>query len=528
MNSCSYLRQHRHPAEDVDHSQKDILRVFEFRNSTVIHAGKDYRKMILNNIKGLSIFSGNILAENVIVDFFEDSTLPKGVAYFPEFQVKDNKYKIVIAYSKEGISDPIATAELINFLLILRNERYFLSHFSAFEMYYNAMEQDPVAVKNWAKIREVAALQSLTIELNDSDIKKALSDRGAEWAKEKETYTQKEGEELKRQSERDIKRREIIAALDGASEDHQLKTLIANNDRAGVVNLLRKYLSWEQMAPFEKKYWESYLEIIQNPLPLDKRILLYRGNNDDIIYSAFQEGRELNKEIAKKEGKVFMMSTILTKNQGSWNRRLRSLTTMFKKYVGTNWQNEDEFTKSARMSTMFFKHSTNPEGSPFLSLTPKYNIARLYGDSKLTAYALDPRLLSFNFTSKFTHELEFLIPLFIFPEDVAAYSFEMEDPEINLSENQLKGIFKQKLVKVHGEQTGGEIYTKVLNNSLEFFYPARNRFVIKIPMDPIVTEPTFYEKFFEKFSVQKDEATSSDATALKSGRCVDLIAKFWR
>ncbi len=531
LSSCSYFNYERTPAADeIVQTQEEVLQVFEFRSST-ISTKTDYRTTIQKFINNNVLFKGTYGTGNEIaVDFLEDVTLPKGVAFFPEFQVKDNVYKIVILHSKEAINDPVASSELLNFLRILRDQKYFMSHFAAFEMYYNTIEQDPISAQNWAKIREAAANMEPTGELSDQQIKDALKTRGVDWAKEKEDYAELAKKELKHQKSADLERRAVIDALDKATEDQQFKNLVAKNNRAGVADLLKKYLPWEEMAPFEKRYWETYLDAIVHPLPMDKRIFIYRGINDDFIYSAYKGGKEIPKEIAQKDGDVFVMSTILTKNQGTWNRRLRSLTAMYEKFIGTNAKLESEFTKSARIVTMFVNHSKNPQGSPFLSFTPKFNVARNFGSNKMSAYALDPRLVSFNFASEFKNEVEFLLPLMAFPEDVVGFYDNKITPDLQNTEELMQKLFKEKLIKAHGEVKGEELYVKVLANSKDYFDSALNRYEGKITAAVIApNEPNFMVKFFNKIFTKKiTPPPVAELAPVKSSACLDIITSFWK
>ena len=531
LSSCSYFNYERTPAADeIVQTQEEVLQVFEFRSST-ISTKTDYRTTIQKFINNNVLFKGTYGTGNEIaVDFLEDVTLPKGVAFFPEFQVKDNVYKIVILHSKEAINDPVASSELLNFLRILRDQKYFMSHFAAFEMYYNTIEQDPISAQNWAKIREAAANMEPTGELSDQQIKDALKTRGVDWAKEKEDYAELAKKELKHQKSADLERRAVIDALDKATEDQQFKNLVAKNNRAGVADLLKKYLPWEEMAPFEKRYWETYLDAIVHPLPMDKRIFIYRGINDDFIYSAYKGGKEIPKEIAQKDGDVFVMSTILTKNQGTWNRRLRSLTAMYEKFIGTNAKLESEFTKSARIVTMFVNHSKNPQGSPFLSFTPKFNVARNFGSNKMSAYALDPRLVSFNFASEFKNEVEFLLPLMAFPEDVVGFYDNKITPDLPNTEELMQKLFKEKLIKAHGEAKGEELYVKVLANSKDYFDSALNRYEGKITAAVIApNEPNFMVKFFNKIFTKKiTPPPVAELAPVKSSACLDIITSFWK
>lgn len=528
-SSCSHFNYQRNPAaEEIFQSQEEVLQVFEFHESKISHAKKDYRKTILEYVKNYTLFRGTYSSGNEIaLEFIEDSTLPKDVAYFPQFQAKNNTYKIIVLHSKEAISDPVASSEFLNFLRTLKNEKYLMSHFAAFEMYYNAIERDPITAQNWAKIREAAT----ELDSEDDfgiDASNALKTRTAEWAKEKEDYAEKAQLQIKQQKKLDKERRAVIDSLDKATDDLQFKNLVAKNDRKGVADLLKKYLPWEQMAPFEKRYWETYLETIQHPLPMDKRIFIYRGVQDDFIYSAYQGGKELEREVAKKEGKVFVMSSIMTKNQGTWNRRLRSLTAMNEKFIATNAKLEDEYTKSARIMTMFVNHSQNPQGSPFLSFTPKFEVAKQFGANRMSAYAVDPRLLSFNFASKYKTEVEFLMPLMAFPEDVVAFFDDQIHTDMDNTEAQMKSLFKEKLIKEHGEQKATALYQSVMKNSKEYFDSALNRYEGKMTSAVAPKEPNFLVKFFDKIFSKKVEAPVANVAPAKGAACVDIITSFWK
>jgi hypothetical protein len=525
LTSCSYFNaHHRHPAEEpILQTQDEVLQVFEFRSSAITYPGQDYRKTILNYIKTNYLFN----RESVSVEFIEDATLPKGIAYFPEFQVKDNIYKMTILHSKEGIIDPVASAELVNFLRTLQDQKIFMSYFAAFEMYYNALDQDPIAAQNWAKVREIAAQKSTVNEFSDVNITEALRIRGVEWTKEKEDYLEKYKQETKQDKLLEKFRKAEIDILDESPSGQQFKNLVAKNDRSGVAELLKKYLPWNEMAPFEKKYWENYLDCIEHPLPMEKRVLIYRGLKDDFIYSAYQNGKELDKEIAQKDGKIFIMSTMMTKNQGTWNRRLRSLKAMNKKFIGTNSQLDDQYTQSARIITMFVNHSIEPQGSPFLSFTPKFSTAYNFGPNKMSAYALDPRILSFNFASRYHTEVEFLLPLIAFPEDLAAFYDSNFHPGVSNNEEQMKIIFKNKLVKEYGLEKAEDTYQKILNNSKSYFDSVSTRFTSvtdnKNPSSSNIIATLFNNLFKKKVITPPVVIPSGDDMT-----CIDILSSFWK
>jgi hypothetical protein len=281
------------------------------------------------------------------------------------------------------------------------------------------------------------------------------------------------------------------------------------------------------MAPFESKYWSNYLDILAHPLPIDQRIFIYRGVADDFIFTANEAGVALEKEEALKNGKVFFMSTIMTKNQGTWNRRLRSLTAMYEKFIATNANEESEFAKSSRLITMFVKHSVEPKGSPFLSLTPKFSVAINFGYTKLSAYLLDPRAISFNFASKFKNEVEFLAPLMIFPDEVMGYYDKSVHPDLQNTEELMKKQFQEKMVRAHGEVQGKKVYENVLKNSTEYFDSALNRYSGKETASVKVKTPNVIVKFFSSLFSSKPKVPEVKIVPATQS-CMDLISQFWK
>ncbi|MDD4976250.1 MAG: hypothetical protein PHY93_17970 [Bacteriovorax sp.] len=529
ITSCSFFTNQRMPAtEKVVQADDKILRVFEFRSSSILNPDKDYRKLIQEYIELKEIFhSISRVGNEVKLKFVEDTTLHKDIAYFPELRVKENFYEIIVFHSKEAVNDAVASSELLNFLIKLNDEKYFISYFASFEMYFNATERDPVALYNWAKIREAANFMEPRIPDYESKVMDEHKIRGNEWSKYKYDYLEMAKKKLKLRKKQDLERRIVIDELDKATDDLQFKNLVAKNDRVGVSNLLKKYLPWEQMAPFEKRYWETYLETVVHPLPLEQRVFIYRGIDDDFLYSAFEDGKELEKVTAQKEEKIFMMSTILSKNQGTWNRRLRSLSAMNEKFIATNEKLENEFTQSARIVTMFVNHSEKAQGSPFLSFTPIFRKAQRFGVHKMAAYAFDPRLLSFNFTSLFSDEVEFLLPLVVFPEDLVGFYDIKNHVNKEITEDKMRNLFKEKLVSAHGDEKGEEIFQKVLKNSADYFDSALNRYNGK--KTAIVTdELNLFAKPFNNISTHKSVVPTVNIAQDTGVTCMDIIAKFWK
>jgi hypothetical protein len=530
--SCANFNIDRLPASAIAITDNDVAKVFEFEKSNLI-SKTNYKDAIMDLINKNKLFAGNAfqsVGNEISVEFIEDTTLPPNIAYFPELEVKNNQYKITILHAKDAIFDPAASEELYAFIGHLRNFKYVVNHFASFEMYFNAQAKDPNALLNLAKIRSSSGdnAYNLKIPEQQENLVNEVKKRHEHWDNEKTKYELFVKQEAKIQKEKDAERRAVIDALDKASEDQQFKTLIANNDRKGVSKLLKQYLPWEQMAPFEKKFWENHLNIIENPLPLDQRILVYRGIDDDVIYAANEGGQALEKESAQKDGKVFLMSTMMTKNQGTWNRRLRSLTAMNEKFIATNDNGSSEYTKSARVTTMFFNHSREPKGSPFLSLTPSFEVAQRFGSKKMSAYLLDPREMSYNFASKYKNEIEFLMPLMVFPDEVVYFYDSSIHTGTENTESSIKSALQLKMIRTYGENEGEVMNRKILQNSKDYFDSAVNRYAGKKSANVNPTEPNIVVKFFSGLFIKKPVEEEAHIAKPVNMSCMDLISQFWK
>jgi len=210
---------------------------------------------------------------------------------------------------------------------------------------------------------------------------------------------------------------------DFEKQEEKLNHLIARNDRQGVRKLLEEYLPWPLMEPSEQKAWRQWLEAIEHP-DLANRELLFRGLDGDTI-------------LRNAEGRPYLMSTVLTKNQGNYTRRLRSLTTMREK-IGTN--NIDfklvpqvtEYKGNVTLSTMMLNHMKEPISSPFLSASNNHVAAR-FGASKRAALLIDKKRILLNSQGSLAaEEFERLIPLIIFPDEILhleEVNFEQLNPE---------------------------------------------------------------------------------------------------
>lgn len=442
--------------------------------------------------------------------------------------VEDQSYKIKIFYSSAAKADVDAYTELRKFLQLTLQQRM-VTHYSFFEMAYNARAQDLMALSTMAKLRYEALTDDVVIDHTEesSDYYARTKDAAEHWKKRNAEFAKLEKEKNAQDKIAATKRKAVMDALDKASDDKQFKTYIAKNDRKGAADLLRKYLPWEEMPPFEKLFWETHLDIIENPVGFEDRVMVYRGIDDDMIHEAIDGGKMLGKEEAFREQKIFLMSTIMTKNQGSWNRRLRSLTAMYEKEIATDNSNRSDVTRISRISTMFAKHAGDPVGSPFLSTTPKFTVASGFGYNRNSAFFIDPRALYFNFASTFENEIEFLLPLMTFPEDLAGAYDNKVFP--NESGNVAKFLEKkaiEKLDREYGKGKGKAVYDRIITNTQKYFKPVmsgqHSGAVVVAGKSGGITN------FFKKLLGMDKKKVEATITEKSDMQCTDLIQLFWK
>ncbi len=461
------------------------------------------------------------------LDIVKVKSLPNGAAFKVEL-VKDPKTPVMLIFqvsaTPKAFKDTAATTAMMNFVVNLLSGGELGSGYGSFEMYYNAISGDPIALENFVKLREKAG--NLTAGENTA----------YPYSPEFKKYQKDEGRTLKDQLADDIKklkkaraaaetkRKASLDALDKAPEGKQFRALIAKNDRKGAMAILRKYLPWEDMAPFEKQFWENYITITENPVPHDQRVIIYRGLDEDYIHRATVGAKELTEKEAILSGDAFVMSSGMVKNQGSWNRRLRSLEAMNKKFIGTV-NGSDEYAQSARITVMFDNHAAEPKGSPFISMTPKYSTAEAFGGQRVSAYLVDPRLLNFNYASTFDHEFEYLIPLTTFPDDMIAIAdtdlMEVDPKNGTNREAYLERKFEELIEKKYGAAKKNKTLAQIRKNTYDFFktrYP--NGKDVKSPGIGAANQK-FYKGFLNKGDPKQPMGPKGELT------CMDLIELFW-
>lgn len=479
-------------------------------------------KVISDNIGG-ALHYPNKKTNAARAEFVASKTLAKGEAFHIEFDIDPKTSQLVyrIYHAPGALQDDIASYSVMDFLVKIMDTGTLDTKEAFFEMYYNAKNGDPIAIDSFLKMRE--SDHSYIYGVDDTIFK---SDEYKSSIKDVKAQRSKIASEIKllktKRAKDKVKRKSVLDALDKAPEAKQFRTLIAKGDREGAGAILRKYLPWEEMAPFEKNFWETYIEVIEKPVPLEQRVLIYRGLDEDFIHRGIVKGKELTEKEAINQNKAFIMSSGMVKNQGSWNRRLRSLEAMNGKFIGTV-NGEDEYAQVARISTMFKRHSEEPKGSPFLSYTPKFGIAENFGGERVSAYLFDPRLLNFNYASGFESEIEYLVPLTTFPDELVGIAdINLLPDNMRYARREFLDTQLEKLVaSEYGEAKKKDIVQKIKKNTYEFFKTEYADMPEVAGKSPAAGNLAFYKKFLTKDDPKPVLSPKGDLN------CKDLIEIFW-
>lgn len=257
-------------------------------------------------------------------------------------------------------------------------------------------------------------------------------------------------------------RKETRALEHFENSEEKLNDLILKNDRAGVARLLEAYLPWAAMSPSEARAWRTWLEAIVTP-DSRRQVIAFRGL--DFKTDFVQRGPPT----ASGERAYGFMSTLLTQNQGSYTRRLRSLSTK-------RIQNGDAFSKhhpaklvSVSMLEQMKAHSQDPRGSAFMSFTYSGRIAFNFTNREnggFLAVKMDSRRLMPNLASLYSAEVELLAPLIVFPDEVLFYEEGTKEKALNSTRviEQIKAIEAEQSLRFvdRGTAKGGDYFLEGL------------------------------------------------------------------
>ena len=448
-----------------------------------------------------------------------ESELDEGIDFAVDVNIKPNGTHSILIYksSSKNADSNFASKEIIKFLGAINTQKNYPTPYSFFETMFNARKGHLESQRALLRLRQI----SMEGDAEFDDLRTSL-DFDIEALDQRIAVKRKENKVLEKA------RKDIMSKLDRIGDDGQLRTLLQKNDREGVVDLLQKYLPREQMTPMEHMFWDQILNKIKSPAPLKDRVLVYRGTYGDRLYPEIVNGVPLEYEQAVKEGRLAAMSTVITRNQGTWNRRLRSLQTMFDKKISQNPFNvESELNASSRISTMMKQHSIEPQGSPFLSYTTDYATGYRFGFSisedaadkegakSMGAFLIDPELLLFNQMTSFKNEMEYLHTLISFPDEMVAYYDEAVSGRGSSQavKNYIHDGFKKKIIAKYGEVDAVDIIEKITKKSQEFNNAGKAYLAPKtktiVETKKIEKNPGLFKKLWNKMTGNNDPSYES-------------------
>lgn len=349
-----------------------------------------------------------------------------GYVLIPELD-KESTTVLRVDIDPRYLQDPVTLMTIKSQLYELTNKveqshTFFQDHRQWAETYWNAQAGDPdarleikrfdlhslkIAEEKWkSKIETVKfpydrKLAQETFEKRKRLLEKEISDlRKESLAKRKLAEANWKAGESKRES------------LESAKE--KLDDLLKKNDRKGVSKLIHAYLPWESMAPTEKLAWTQWLEAIENPRTDEK--------GSSVLFRGLDEGDRI---FHGDNGGSALMSTMLTKNQGNYTRRLRSYRTNRETFGTTkgagnllfNLELEGKFTS---LTGMMIFHAVDPKGTPFISFSD-FSVAKGFAQNGIMAVRIDNRRILPNSAGAIPNELERLVPLVVFPDEVIHY-----------------------------------------------------------------------------------------------------------
>ncbi|OIQ16826.1 MAG: hypothetical protein BM556_14290 [Bacteriovorax sp. MedPE-SWde] len=315
---------------------------------------------------------------------------------------------INVNFSAEGWKNPLVVLEEMTHLeQIVSPSSYYRSPILWAEMALNA-EYGSERSRHFNALAEVHAMDSLENMFNDEY---SPNTEITEYITARRNHAKSIVAGIKKKERIEKRFRKSMASkwktLHKNLEARELKLddYIATNNRKKVAELIDAYLPWETMEPTEISAWTRWIDAIEKPSTnADDYEITFRGVATDLV-------RETD------DGGHFLMSKLLTKNQGSYTRRLRSLKTYYKKKLSAKAKSNLPIEIQS-LAAIFKGHSHEPVGSPFLS-TSVHEVANRFAGTppKIAAIKIDKSRSILNLVSGYKEE-ERMIPLLIFPDEI--------------------------------------------------------------------------------------------------------------
>lgn len=413
-------------------------------------------------LSSLELLAANVASDSVQLKTTRVETAGPDIWDRVEFEFKDGNVVIKYQYTPQVLTDEKSVLLDIAALRQIVVTPYHKDLYSVFlkkpEIYYNAKYGSPAArrmILSEAAYKDSVDGLALLFLKSQNNTEPSLESVTTLSQSLAETFNQKANIYLEQHKIESTKKQKIwetwkkqtktLDSLDAA--ELKLDDLLRNNDRQGVRRLIESYLPWPMMEPFETSTWKTWLDALETKPTNENSEILFRGvsYDTDLVFR-------------NQSGGVGFMSTVLTKNQGNYNRRLRSLSTTRLKNAAVYAEKIPGTLPPVTINAQLYYHAVDPRGSSFLSLTPFIDIAKRFagksylindkvkdGGALIAVRTATGRSFA-NPMNNIPTEGEVLMPLVIFPEDVVFFKESKPNSQVSdLSSAELLAEIKSSL-----------------------------------------------------------------------------------
>lgn len=439
--SCSHVQ---YPAHTSVHRSIAESELSKYELADLVEKALEVNRTAKKSSTDLSsqFYSKDFSLKLTKIEFVENNTLSNDIAFKIYPYLVNNEYFIQIQHSPEAIYDQGAFLELKQFFSIFNEtqsspsvakkilfpifgkEPYRETAF--FELIYNAKKgyfpavRELLSRKVGGHSNNVAFFKEKIALLDQTETKRTPSDN-----------------------------QHFYDKIFELKKDPSFRDKIAQNDRQAVAKSIEEKIPWTEMSPFETHFWKYQLDVIRNPFPLEKRVIIYRGVKTVRFFNKDQE----NKAQILNNQRFYQLANFFSSDSDISNAYLeKSLATSI---IANNLK----------------IHSIQSAKSLFISVTPHVNVARAFADDAMAAFAVDPRALFFNEASSFIDESEYLISFITFPEDVLAIvEVSEKEKKINPIESfRLENKISEKIVSNLKKENQDSIYSQLKQNTSSHF-----------------------------------------------------------
>ncbi len=254
-----------------------------------------------------------------------------------------------------------------------------------------------------------------------------------------------------------------LLAKDTSSSVLQLSEKIKANDRLGVAKILDESLPWDRFTTAETIFYRQYIESIVRPDP--KRILyVLRGTNTTLDPEPEKNGL-ISKAFKKFQPTQDSIAKIYDSYRSAWIGKSNNRKTSMNIPFFENLAEAHAFSSGAK------------EGFPsaLISTTTSAGVVSTFAKGTRLVIAIDSRRIVPSFESNSPHEMEALIPLLVFPDEIAGFMVKKDSKkwEVRKSDNSFNANATEFLIKnlVKKEDAIWSAYD-LWRSALKTLYPA--------------------------------------------------------